>query len=73
MDPGSELVVYSDGVYEISIPDRTMWSFDEFKTYMETHVKNAEWGIDELHRLVVKLHGDAVLEDDFSMMRLRFL
>jgi len=69
---GGVLYIYSDGVYEVTQPDGAMWSFDEFKDYLQ-HINPKENSrIDQLYAHVQNLHGSESLDDDFSILELVF-
>lgn len=70
--PPSRLYIYSDGVYEVTRPDGTMWTFDGFKQFLTSPEGSGEDAPDRLFRHCREMHGSDVLEDDFSMLRIRF-
>jgi sigma-B regulation protein RsbU (phosphoserine phosphatase) len=67
----AQLLLYSDGVYEIEKTDGVMWSFDEYLAFLKT-LPPAEHPIEQLLTHVRKLHGTETLGDDFSMLRVVF-
>jgi len=72
---GASLFVFSDGVYEVSRKDGTMWTLEgltEFLIERCAALGDESGVIDELHRYVFAMHDAEYLEDDFSMMRLMF-
>jgi len=64
----SVLYIFSDGVYEITRPDGTMWSFAEFKDHL---LRSAPCGdeLDALYTRVRKMVCDENLADDFSVLK----
>ena len=69
---GSRLFVYSDGAFEINLPDGGMWAFGEFLQTLSAPQSGAESPMD---RLVTRIHGISGRDDfndDFSMIELRF-
>ncbi|MCS5678762.1 MAG: serine/threonine-protein phosphatase [Acidimicrobiales bacterium] len=75
--PGSSLFVYSDGAFEISLPEGGMWPFDAFvETLAEASAgrrdqpAGAEGPLDVLLGRVRDLAGRADFHDDFSMLEL---
>ena len=70
VSPGSRLFVYSDGAFEISRPDGSMWAFDEFVEALAAGGAPAEGRMDALLRRVRELSGRSDFDDDFSIMEL---
>ena len=70
--PGAHLYLFSDGVYEVSLPDDSMWNFDDLSAYLSTTRPEGATEIDTLYTKLQELHANPVLEDDFSMVRLEF-
>lgn len=69
---GSVLYIFSDGVYEITRPDGTMWDFAGLRSWLENPPVTAASEIDVLYRHAQEMHGAPVLEDDFSMLKAVF-
>ena len=67
---GSRLFVYSDGAFEISRPDGSMWSFDEFLTTLTARPNGQESRMDALVTAVRKISERDDFNDDFSMVEL---
>jgi sigma-B regulation protein RsbU (phosphoserine phosphatase) len=65
--PGAQLLVFSDGVFEIDLQTGGMWSFEEFISFLSNAPPDDSL-IDQLYRHVQGLHGSAHLSDDFSML-----
>ena len=68
---GDQLLVYSDGVFEIEKPDGQMWQYGEFLDRIRPEVASADGIIDRHWSFVRNLHAGEVLGDDFSMIRVR--
>jgi sigma-B regulation protein RsbU (phosphoserine phosphatase) len=68
--PGAQLVVYSDGAFEISRPDGSMWAFDDFLTTLAAPPAAATNRMDALVSHVRQLSGRDDFNDDFSMVEL---
>jgi sigma-B regulation protein RsbU (phosphoserine phosphatase) len=74
VDASGRLFLFSDGVFEINRADSdTMWPFKEFVAYVASLAPNDKAPMDRLHEHVRKLRGSETLDDDFSMLRLRFV
>ncbi len=66
----ARLLVFSDGVFEIDQPNGKMWTFEDFRTF--ANVQGGEGLLDVLPRHARRLRGNDVLNDDFSLVELRF-
>ena len=67
---GARLLVYSDGAFEISRPDGSMWPFEEFVRTVAAPPPTATNTMDALVTHVRQLSGRDEFADDFSMMEL---
>jgi len=67
----AKLFLFSDGVYEISRPDGTMWEFADFVTTL-TRPANGESEVDAALRAARALQGGDAFDDDFSMVKFEF-
>jgi sigma-B regulation protein RsbU (phosphoserine phosphatase) len=67
---GSRLLVYSDGAFEISRPDGSMWPFAEFLRTVASPPPAATTTMDSLVTHIRQLSGRDDFNDDFSMMEL---
>ncbi|MFM8734016.1 MAG: SpoIIE family protein phosphatase [Pirellulales bacterium] len=70
--PGARLLVYSDGAFEISRPDGTMWPFAEFVSILTTPPHGPENPMDGLVRHIRHLSCREDFNDDFSMLEVVF-
>jgi len=70
--PGACLYVFSDGVYEVDAPGVPMWTLDELGNYLVEARPDKGEDIDALYRKMQIYHGQDILDDDFSMMAIRF-
>ena len=70
--PGSTLFLMSDGVYEITRPDETLWTFSEFTQLMAVSAGAGKPEIEELAKTVRGMHGPGPLDDDFSIVKFEF-
>ncbi len=69
--PASHLYIYSDGVYEIEAPDGGMWDLEGFKDFLRKQ-PSGQSDLDALHAYVQNMHGNTVLDDDFSILQVTF-
>jgi len=70
--PAARLFVYSDGAFEIGLPDGSMWPFPEFVAALTTLPDAPVSPIDALVTRVRKLAARDDFNDDFSMVELAF-
>jgi len=70
--PDGILFLMSDGVYEITRPDGTLWTFGEFTKLMADSAGAGKPEIEELAKTVRGMHGAGPLDDDFSIVKLQF-
>lgn len=69
--PGSSLIVFCDGAYEIIKSDGTLLDFEEFKDFVAKNGRSS----DAFEKLLAWLHsfnGPGPLEDDLSLVRIAF-
>jgi sigma-B regulation protein RsbU (phosphoserine phosphatase) len=69
----NELYIFSDGVYEITKPDDTMWDYKEFVDLLVTSSKQQDGTVEDIYRHVTDVQGSDDLEDDFSMIKITFV
>lgn len=71
--PGpARLYVVSDGTFEITRPDGSMWTFPEFQAFFAAPDEAGGSDLDRLFAHVKSLHGPGPLDDDFSIVRFQF-
>jgi phosphoserine phosphatase RsbU/P len=71
VEPDAKLYLFSDGVFEIDLPDGAMWKFEEFLEFVAQRANRGSI-MDPLLEHVQKLHGSDRLGDDFSMVEIAF-
>ena len=70
---GARLYLYSDGAHEIHKADGTDWTFPEFVATLAGLVRDHPAGVmDGLHRHIRELNGTDTLDDDLSILEVRF-
>ena len=67
----ARLLLYSDGVFEIERPGRGMWEYKEFVEFV-TNIAGADDLMDGLYAHVRTLRGGDTLNDDFSILDMRW-
>jgi sigma-B regulation protein RsbU (phosphoserine phosphatase) len=69
---GSRLFIYSDGAFEISRPDGSMWAFADFLKTLATPSSGPESRMDALVTEIRGISQSEDFNDDFSMVELVF-
>lgn len=72
MAPGTRLIVFSDGVFEIFRDGRSVWSLDDCVGLLAALGHRTGSLMDELLAHVYRLRGSTRLDDDFSIIEVRF-
>ncbi|MFM9058291.1 MAG: SpoIIE family protein phosphatase [Planctomycetaceae bacterium] len=70
--PGSRLFVFSDGAFEITRPDGSMWPFAEFLDTLTAPPRGAKNPMDALVTHIRGISGRDDFNDDFSILDMRF-
>jgi sigma-B regulation protein RsbU (phosphoserine phosphatase) len=71
IEPGSRLLVFSDGVFEIFLEEDRVQTWDEFLAGFRIPATLAMNSAERLQQ-AQKLRGATALEDDFSLLEIRF-
>ena len=72
VDPGSRLVLYSDGIYEIKKPDNTLWTLEEFVELVASQPSHDVSSVDAIIGSVKAVSGQNLFEDDCSVVEFTF-
>lgn len=70
--PGSVLHVFSDGVFEIVTKDDQRWSLSDFLPLLTAPALPGTCEVDRIHHAVVDAAKPGPLDDDFSLLILKF-
>ncbi|MGV7224132.1 MAG: PP2C family protein-serine/threonine phosphatase [Nitrospinales bacterium] len=68
----TKLYVFSDGVYEVTKADGSMWCLKEFANYMSVVKTDDQSILDQLHRYATNLKQSTNFEDDFTIIEVAF-
>jgi sigma-B regulation protein RsbU (phosphoserine phosphatase) len=71
LGPFARMLLYSDGVYEITRPDGTMWKLREFVEFV-SGLPSGEPTANRVLQEVRQIRGSELLVDDFSFLEVRF-
>lgn len=69
---GGRFYLYSDGVYEITTRNGTLWSWEEFVQFMQKGLRNGTIQPEFIWRTIQGLSRTDRFEDDFSVVLLKF-
>lgn len=69
---GSRLFLYSDGVFEVSRADGSMWAFEDFVAMLSADPPERGSDLDRLLAAIREIAGRNDFSDDFSMLKLAF-
>ena len=72
MGPYNELFLFSDGVYEVDLPDGGMWEFEDFVKLVTKPPPAGKNEIEVVADQVTEWVGGGSFEDDFSMVKFVF-
>lgn len=70
--PGAVLYVFSDGAFEVTGPDGTMWTAQDLKAFLDRPSDSSVSDLDLLYKHLHDMNGGAVLDDDFSILKVTF-
>jgi phosphoserine phosphatase RsbU/P len=69
---GERLYLFSDGAYEIYLPDGSLWPYEEFLTTLTAPAPPERSPIEALHERCVGLRAGQPFDDDFSIVEVRW-
>lgn len=72
LEPGSALLVFSDGVYEVGRPDGSEMTLDEFVALALEASAGGRGVTEDVLARVRAIHGSPSFDDDFSILRVAF-
>jgi PAS domain S-box-containing protein len=72
MPSGAHLLIFSDGAYEITQPDQSIWTHGQFAALARAHLLQPGADLDGLISKLRAIGSSAALEDDCTLLHLRF-
>jgi sigma-B regulation protein RsbU (phosphoserine phosphatase) len=66
------LYIYSDGIYEITLPNGEMWSLDEFIEALTQQWDFQRSNLTRLLRGIHRIRGKTTFDDDVSLLQINF-
>jgi sigma-B regulation protein RsbU (phosphoserine phosphatase) len=67
---GAEVLVYSDGAYEVDMPDGGAWSMSDFIELCAEVAQSPEWSLDDIIAGLRAVSVSGIFDDDCTMVRL---
>ncbi|MEB3182330.1 MAG: SpoIIE family protein phosphatase [Nostocaceae cyanobacterium] len=69
---GSTLYIFSDGAYEITLADGSVWSLNAFIQMLGALKNPVEGQLDEILKYLAELNPKDVFDDDLSILQVQF-
>jgi sigma-B regulation protein RsbU (phosphoserine phosphatase) len=69
---GCRMFLYSDGAFEVSRPDGSMWEFDDFVATLASCPREGGVCLERLLARIREISARSDFQDDFSMLELAF-
>ncbi len=70
--PGTEVVLYSDGAFELPLPEDATWSLSDFVGMCTALSRSDDWTLEDLAEKLKARTMAGLFSDDCSLLRLRF-
>jgi sigma-B regulation protein RsbU (phosphoserine phosphatase) len=68
----SSLYIFSDGAYEITKPDGTLWNLDAFIQILTSVHHTPDYQLDHVLNYLTALNSKDIFEDDLSILQVKF-
>ncbi|MFA7625716.1 MAG: SpoIIE family protein phosphatase [Candidatus Kapaibacterium sp.] len=72
LEANSDLYIFSDGTFDVKLPDGTIWTIEDMKQFIEARHSRADKELNELHEFVKNLYEFSFQKDDFTILKVRF-
>jgi len=73
IEAGSTLYIFSDGIYEIHQQNGSMWSLEEFITFLSLNTsKFGKSNLEPILQTVSSLNAKPIFDDDLSILEVKF-
>jgi phosphoserine phosphatase RsbU/P len=72
IEESSSLYIFSDGAYEITKSDGTIWTLDAFIQMLATSQLQCEGKLDHILNGIISLNSKEAFDDDLSMIQVKF-
>ncbi|TAF07024.1 MAG: response regulator [Nostocales cyanobacterium] len=72
IDQFSNLYIFSDGAYEITKSDGTLWSLDSFIQLLVSLQHSVDYQLDYILNYLINLNSKEAFDDDLSILQIKF-
>ncbi len=72
IEPASNLYIFSDGIYEISLPNGSIWQLDDFIQVLADYTQKNQCSLENILQAVRSLNSDDAFNDDVSLLHVIF-
>ena len=69
---GAEILLYSDGAFELPLPEGAMWSLSDFVELCTVLSRSGDWTLEYLTEELKARTVAGLFNDDCSLLRLQF-
>jgi CHASE1-domain containing sensor protein len=70
MPPGADLLIYSDGAYELALPDGRRWEIEEFIDLCARTARSPQWALEDIVAQLRNRSDTGTFDDDCTLVRL---
>ncbi len=72
IEPASNLYIFSDGIYEIPLPNGEIWQLDNFIQVLADYTEKNQCSLENILQAVRSLNFDDAFNDDVSLLHFAF-
>jgi sigma-B regulation protein RsbU (phosphoserine phosphatase) len=72
IEESSSLYIFSDGAYEITQSDGTLWTLEGFIQMLVTSQGRFEGKLDQILNYIISLNSKEAFDDDLSIIKMKF-
>lgn len=72
IEESSSLYIFSDGAYEITQSDGTLWTLEGFIQMLVTSQRQFEGKLDQILNYIISLNSKEAFDDDLSIIKMKF-
>lgn len=72
IEESSSLYIFSDGAYEITQSDGTLWTLEGFIQMLVTSQRQFEGRLDQILNYIISLNSKEAFDDDLSIIKMKF-
>lgn len=72
IEKGSNLYIFSDGIYEVALPNGKIWQLDDFIQLLADYTQENQCSLETILQAVRSLHTSETFNDDVSLLHVAF-